>query len=152
MFVEIFNTSDQAIDLEGYFLTDSRRNPTKWRIPRGHEIRPGGFAVFYADGLGRGSHTSFRLSNSGEFIGLFGRMEEGNLLVDGIAYRGMRTGESWGASPDGSKSYRAWKDPTPGARNIPKIPKEVLEKARRGALEGGAPVEEPKAEDDEESR
>ena len=136
-FVEIFNPSDQAIDLEGYFLTDTRRNPTKWRIPRGNEIRPGGFAVFYADGLGRGNHTSFKLSNSGEFIGLFGRMEEGNLPIDGIAYRGMRTGESWGASPDGSKSYRAWKDPTPGARNIPKIPKEVLEKSRREAAEAG---------------
>ena len=149
-FVEIFNASDGVVDLEGYFLTDSQRNPTKWRIPGGHEIRPGGFAVFYADGLGRGNHTSFKLSNSGEFIGLFGRMEEGNLPIDGIAYRGMKTGESWGASPDGTKSYRAWKDPTPGARNLPKIPKEVLEKSRRAAEGGGEdPVEKPKAEGEE---
>jgi hypothetical protein len=68
------------------------------------------------------------LSNSGEFLGIFGRMEEGNLMVDSTAFRGVRSGESWGASPDGSKNFRAWKDPTPGARNIPKIPEELLKK------------------------
>jgi hypothetical protein len=127
-FVELYNASDQPVDLEGYFLSDSSRNPTKWRIPAGNIIKPKGFAVFYADGRDRGNHAGFKLSNSGEFIGLFGRMEEGNLLIDSAAFRGMRTGESWGSSPDGSKNYRAWKDPTPGSRNIPKIPEEYLKK------------------------
>lgn len=140
-FIEVYNPSDQPVDLQGFFLSDSQRNPTRWRIPVGTLVQPKGFAVFYADGRNRGEHAGFRLSNSGEFLGLFGRIEEGNLLVDGVAFRGLRTGESWGASPDGSKNFRAWKDPTPGARNLPKVPREYLEKKKReaeAAAAGGA--------------
>jgi hypothetical protein len=131
-FVELYNPSSRTVDLGGYFLTDSPRNPTKWRIPEGTTIGPKGFLVFLADGLNRGLHTSFKLSNVGEYLGLYGPMEEGNLLVDRAAFRSMRTGQSWGASPDGSKNFRVWKDPTPGARNLPKIPEEYLRKNREG--------------------
>jgi hypothetical protein len=140
-FVELYNPSDTPVNLGGYFLSDTRRNPAKWRIPAGSVVPSGGFLVFYADGLNRGNHTSFKLSNSGEYLGLYGRMEEGNLLVDGIAFRGTRTGESWGALPDGSKNFRVWKDPTPGSRNRPKIPEEVLEKIRSGSEASGEPAE-----------
>lgn len=139
-FVELYNPSEVPVNLGGYFLTDTRRNPAKWRIPADSVVPPGGFLVFYADGLNRGNHTSFKLSNSGEYLGLYGRMEEGNLLVDGIAFRGTRTGESWGALPDGSKNFRVWKDPTPGARNRPKIPEEVLESIRSGKEAVGEPA------------
>jgi len=136
-FVELHNASDRAADLDGYFLTDTRRNTAKWRIPKGSVVEPKGFIILYADGLDEGSHTSFKLSNSGGFIGLYGRMEEGNLLVDSTVFRGMRVGESWGAMPDGSRNFRIWKDPTPGARNLPKIPDKYLK-----GKEGGAPGEE----------
>ena len=145
-FIELYNPSQAPVDLGGYYLSDARRNSTRWRIPEGCTVPPRGFIVFYGDGLNREKHTSFKLSNSGEFLGLFGRMEEGNLLVDSLAYRGMRTGESWGASPDGSKSFRAWKDPTPGAKNIPKIPEEYLKKRR----EGDAQPEESREPDPKE--
>jgi hypothetical protein len=135
-FIEIYNGSDGEVDLEGFFLSDNRGNSTKWRIPRGNVLPSKGFAVFYADGLNQGNHTSFKLSNSGEFLGLFGRMEEGNLPVDALVFRGMRVGESWGASPDGSKSFKVWRDPTPGARNFPKIPEDF-----RPAREGEPPPE-----------
>ena len=127
-FIEIHNPSELVVDIGGYFLTDQRGNPTKWRIPDGTTIAPKGFAVFYSSGASRRPRTNFRLSNSGEFVGLFGRLEEGNLLVDGIAFRGMKPGESWGRAADVSRSFRVWKDPTPGARNVPKIPKEFLER------------------------
>ncbi|MGQ9591271.1 MAG: lamin tail domain-containing protein, partial [Planctomycetota bacterium] len=130
-FIEIYNPSDSPIDLGGCFLTDTRRNPIRWRIPAGTTVGPKGFAVFYADGRDRGDHTSFRLSNTGEYVGLYGRTEEGNLLIDSLVYRGLRAGESWGALPDGTRNFRAWKDPTPGARNIPKIPEGYLEAKTR---------------------
>jgi hypothetical protein len=140
-FIEIHNAEETPVDLEGYFLTDSNRNPAKWRLPAGSIVGPKGFIVFYADGLAGGNHTNFKLSNSGEYLGLFGRMEEGNLPVDTLAFRGMRTGESWGASPDGSKNFRAWKDPTPGKRNLPKIPAEFLKKKREEGEAGAAGAE-----------
>lgn len=141
-FVELYNASDAAVDLEGYHLTDTRRNPSKWRIPAGATIPPKGFLVILADGLNESLHASFKLSNAGEYIGLFGRMEEGNLPVDAIAFPGMRVGESWGALPDGTKNFRSWKDPTPGARNVPRIPREYLEGRGDGAARPGGGVEE----------
>ena len=124
-FVEIYNAGEHPVDLGGCFLSDSRRNPSKWRIPGGPKIPPKGFAVVYVDGTGRGNHASFKLSNSGEFLGLYTRMEEGNLLIDSLRYRALRVGESWGASPDGSRNFRVRKHPTPGARNLPPVPEKL---------------------------
>ncbi len=135
-FIEVFNTSDSPFELEGCFLSDSSRNPTRWRIPGGNVVPPRGFAVFWADGANRGNHAGFKLSNSGEFLGLYGRMEEGNLPIDTITFRSVQTGASWGANPDGTKQFRIWKDPTPGSRNIPKIPGDYLK--RQSAALGGA--------------
>jgi hypothetical protein len=120
-FVEIYNAGEHAVDLGGRFLSDSSRNPSKWRIPAGYRISPKGFAVLYVDGAGRGNHASFKLSNSGEFLGLYTRMEEGNLLIDSLRYRAMRVGEAWGATPDGSGNFRVRKHPTPGAPNVPPV-------------------------------
>ncbi|MCH2580975.1 MAG: hypothetical protein MK133_07225, partial [Planctomycetes bacterium] len=93
-------------------------------------IKPGGYEVFYCDGLNRDRHTSFKLSNSGEFVGLYTAPQEGSLLVHGCAFRGVPLGSSWGRKQDGSRSFRAWKDPSPGKRNLPKIPEGFLEKLR----------------------
>ncbi|HVR76183.1 MAG TPA: CotH kinase family protein [Planctomycetota bacterium] len=149
-FIEVYNPGDLPVDIEGMFLSDSSRNPTRWRIPAGNVIPPKGFAVFYADGSHRGNHTSFKLSNSGEFLGLFGRMEEGNLLTDSIVFRGLRTGESWGASPDGSRNFRAWKDPTPGRRNMPKIPEDYRERLEAERRARAARAEPPPVEEQDE--
>jgi hypothetical protein len=130
-FVELYNAGDGPVSLRGMHLSDDRRNPAKWRITEDVVMNPGGYAVFYADGLDRGLHANFKLSNSGEFLGLYGRLEEGSLLIDGIAFRGVPSGQSWGRKQDDTRGFQVWKDPTPGKRNLPKIPEEYLEKARK---------------------
>ncbi len=130
-FVELYNRSDQPVPLRGFYLTDDRRRATKWRITEDIVMPPRGYVVFYADGLDRGRHTSFKLSNSGEFVGLFGPPEEGSLRIDAMAFRGVPLGQSWGRRQDGTRSFRAWKHPTPGKRNVPHVPQEVLDKLRR---------------------
>lgn len=129
-FIEIINESDRALSLKGLYLSDDRRRRTKWCITDDIVIKPGGYEVFYGDGLNLGRHASFKLSNSGEFVGLYTPPREGSLLVHGCAFRGVPLGSSWGRKQDGSRSFRAWKDPTPGKRNLPKIPKGYLEKLR----------------------
>ena len=127
-FIELYNESDESVSLLGYYLTDDRRRPTKWRIEEDVVLKPKGYAVFYADDLDEGLHTNFRLSNSGEFVGLFTAPERGGLKVDGVAFRGVSVGESWGRKQDGTNSHRVWKHPTPSSRNVPQIPAEALEK------------------------
>ena len=127
-FIEIYNAGAQAVDLGGFYLSDARRQPTKWRIPTSTVVAPQDFVVFYATNQNAGRHTNFRLNNSGEFLGLFGRIEEGSLLIDRVSFRALLPGQSWGRATDGAKGFRMWRDPTPGARNMPKIPEEFLRK------------------------
>ncbi|MBN1441770.1 MAG: lamin tail domain-containing protein, partial [Planctomycetes bacterium] len=127
-FIELHNASDRPVSLRGMYLTDTQRLTTRWRIAEDVVIAPGGYEVFYADGLDRGRHTDFKLSNSGEFLGLFGPVSEGNLKIDAIAFRGVPPGQSWGRTQDATKGFRVWRDPTPGRRNMPKIPPEYLER------------------------
>ena len=129
-FIEIINESDRELSLKGLYLSDDRGRKAKWCITDDIIVKPGGYEVFYCDGLNQGRHTSFKLSNSGEFVGIYTPPHEGSLLVHGCAFRGVPLGNSWGRKQDGSRSFRAWKDPTPGKRNLPKIPKGYLEKLR----------------------
>ena len=83
--IELHNTSDSPISLDGYFLSDNLNNPLKWRIPGTASIPGQGYLLVWADDYddGPGSiytretwpyddystrhyHTNFKLSKSGE--------------------------------------------------------------------------------------
>jgi hypothetical protein len=149
-FVEIYNAGDVPASLEGMYLSDRKGNTAKWRLAVKEPVPAKGFVVLYADGLGEGHHASFRLANSGEYLGLFHRYEEGNVLVDQMTFSAVLVDQSWGRREDGKKGFRRWKDPTPGKRNLPKIPEEYLKKKGEGGQSPGAlesePEEEPEAD------
>ena len=75
--IEIYNLGDTAVNMAGMYLTDDLANPTKYHIPSGYSsqttIPAGGFVVFWADEeTAEGPlHANFKLSGSGEEIGLF---------------------------------------------------------------------------------
>lgn len=82
--LEIYNPTDRAIDLDGYHLTDDAGNLTKWTIPS-VAIAPGGFLGIFASGKDRANpplnlHTNFRLSSSGEFLALVA--PDGNTILN----------------------------------------------------------------------
>ena len=72
--VELYNDGNDAQDLEGWYLTDDRRELTKWAMPS-VVLHPGQYLVVFASGEDRqdelGSwHTNFRLNAEGEYLGL----------------------------------------------------------------------------------
>lgn len=72
--IEIYNPSGVTVNLDGWYLTDSSGNLTKWRFPATN-LAGGGFLVVFASGKDRSIpgarlHTSFTLSSSGEYLGL----------------------------------------------------------------------------------
>ncbi len=89
--IEIHNAGPGEADLSGYYLTDSAGNLTKWRFPSGVVLPDGGFLLVFASGQnadgyvdGAGYlHTNFRLSSSGEYLGLIG--PDGETVVDDFA-------------------------------------------------------------------
>ncbi len=72
--IEIHNAGMNAVNLEGWYLTDSARNLTRWKFPAvtlGSDM----YLVVFASGKDRTDaagelHTNFKLSGSGEYLAL----------------------------------------------------------------------------------
>ena len=47
--IELYNTTDQAIDVGGWYLSDDANDLTRYRIAEGTSIPAGGYLVFYED-------------------------------------------------------------------------------------------------------
>jgi hypothetical protein len=72
--IELQNVGTNAVNLDGWFLTDNANNLTKWRLPATN-INVGGFIIVFATGDNRAVpgaplHANFSLSGSGEYLGL----------------------------------------------------------------------------------
>lgn len=119
--IELYNRSSSPIDLTGLYLSDDLLNPTKWQFPNGTVIGAGEYMLIWADeDPGDGPlHASFRLSKSGESIGLFHTDATGNLLIDSLNYGAQTTDVSQGILPDGTGPSMKLLDPSPGAPNVP---------------------------------
>jgi hypothetical protein len=82
--------------MSGWFITDRKSDPFRFRIPDGTILQPGGYVVFYEYQFNRfpGIAPSFALSSShGEDLYLFTADLLGNLT-------GFRTDTKCGAAPD----------------------------------------------------
>lgn len=64
--VELYNTTNAAINLTGYYLSDKIDNTTKWQIPAGVVLPANDHQVFICDGRDEmtfsGIHTNFKLT------------------------------------------------------------------------------------------
>lgn len=72
--IEIFNSGDTSVNLDGYFLTDAADTLTMWRFPS-VEIAENGFLLVFASGKDRRNreselHTNFKISSEGEYLAL----------------------------------------------------------------------------------
>ena len=83
--IELYNSSAQAIDIGGWYLTDDDDLKTQWQFPTRTVLQPGEYRLVFASGktetenptnfpyvdLAGYLHTNFQLSNNGEYLGLF---------------------------------------------------------------------------------
>ena len=61
--IEIFNSGDTPVDLDGYFLTDAADTLTMWRFPS-VEIAENGFLLVFASGKDRRATSTSMTSNA----------------------------------------------------------------------------------------
>lgn len=116
--IELYNTGDQAINLNGYGLSDSFNNPFKWILPDVN-IPAKGFILIWASGKDKRNHTgplhtNYSISAAGEEILL--THPDGSRL-DEIPPISIPTDISYGRSPDGSDNLVFFEQPTPGLPN-----------------------------------
>ncbi|MBN1360464.1 MAG: lamin tail domain-containing protein [Sedimentisphaerales bacterium] len=119
--IELYNASGAAIDVGGMHLTDDLGEPDKWRLPLGvpavTTIPPRGYLVIWADGdiQDAGLHANFKLSASGEELGLFDI--DGTTLLDSVTFGAQTSDISFGRYPDGADDWRFGTFPSPGSSN-----------------------------------
>ena len=103
--VELYNGSDQALDLAGLCLSDDNNEPCKWQFPIDQPsvttLGAGQFLIIWADGEEDEGlfHTNFSINKSGENLWLH---EAGGLLIDQLNVPSLETNETFGRETDGS--------------------------------------------------
>ena len=127
--IELHNTNtSSSLSLEGWYLTDERKNLTKWCFPASATIAAGGHTVVWAtrktaderpgnypfvDDLGA-LHTNFKLEQDGEYLALIA--PDGVTVVQEFdPYPKQRGLVSYGLNAAGNTGYLT--DPTPGQTN-----------------------------------
>lgn len=115
--VELYNGDVQAINLEGYGLTDNT-NLFKWVFPA-KTIQPGEYLLIWCSEKNRTNpdfplHTNFKISADGETISL----TAGNgVVVDAYMPVVIPQNYTYGRQPDDSSIFAIFNVPTPGSAN-----------------------------------
>lgn len=112
--IELHNTTIGDINLGGFFLTDNLDEPFKWEIPFDTLIPAKGFLLFWADGRDIGNHTNFKLSKTGEQLGLY---SSDGKLVDALTFGAQMDDMSFGRIPEDPNRWGILAPPTPGTLN-----------------------------------
>ncbi len=110
--VELYNFSDNPIDLSGYFLTDSKDDVHKWQFPDGTTIQKGGYLIVFCSGKENVQgelHASFKLGESDSFLGLY---TNNGSFCSGVTYSATEQDQSVAYTKDGD--YAVCRYPTPG--------------------------------------
>lgn len=118
-YVELYNSSAEAVNLSGYGLSDSLKRPRRWQFPEGTYIMPGEYKIVYLDGQPELStvtdcHTNFKLTRAGgetlSFCDPTGR------VLDRIPLSLIPTDHSYGRT-GGYSGFYYYDVPTPGMAN-----------------------------------
>ncbi|MGK0188151.1 MAG: hypothetical protein ACI9R3_003943 [Verrucomicrobiales bacterium] len=119
--IELHNTNNQSVSLNGYYLTDDLTLPARWKFPTGALIPANGYLLVWADGFDAGPgerhvrtaapwdsfttrryHTNFKLGSTGESVGLF-QVEGGSEDLSFVSL-----GADWKYFDKGTDPRSAW--------------------------------------------
>jgi uncharacterized repeat protein (TIGR02543 family) len=120
--VELYNTTDEAIDVEGMYLSDNAKKPQKYQIAKGKTqastiIPAHGYLVIWCDKLDPQSqlHASFKLDADGGDVLLTAADES---WTDVLTYTVHNEDQTVGRYPDGSNQVFVMNVPTIAKTNI----------------------------------
>lgn len=118
--VELHNDGDKSVDLSGWYLSDSKKDPYKWAFPSGTKLKAGGYLTVYctgdediAPGKGDTFYSTFKISSKGEKLLLSDGSGE---LVQRLDIPAQYGTVSYGL-PSGGGEYGYFANDTRGAKN-----------------------------------
>lgn len=102
--IELYNNSDQEIDLFGFYLSDNAGQPRKWRFPAGTTIGANEFLIVWADKneSEAGVHAGFELAKGGEHLVL---THQDGTVIDSLSYGEQVTNVSSARVPSGTGDF-----------------------------------------------
>ena len=117
--IEIYNSSAEAVDLSGYGLSDNLGRARKWQFPQGTMIMPGEYKLIFCDGDTEASttaapHTSFGLTKAGGYSVVFA--DPTGKILDKLVLPEVPTDVSYGRTM-GREGFFYYDAPTPGQQN-----------------------------------
>ena len=115
--VELYNTTDQPIDVEGMYLTDNPDKPDKYQITAATIIPAHGYLIIWCDKLETKEqlHAPFKLAAEGDELQL--TAADGS-WTDRFVYPEMKEDQTAGRYPDGSANVYLMNVPTIAQANL----------------------------------
>ncbi|MEE9429604.1 MAG: lamin tail domain-containing protein [Melioribacteraceae bacterium] len=123
--IEIYNSGNNSININGLYLTDDYNNLTKYKlsstISGKNFIAPKGFYLLWADENSKqgNHHLNFKLSSKGEQIALVHVIENDTTIIDSIKYGKLSDDISYARIDDGENEWTSSLSPSPGISNNP---------------------------------
>ena len=102
--IELYNNTDQPVDLSYYYLTDRYANHIKWSFPYGSVIDGNGYLTVWADGQAQqsGYHANFRLNGASDDIML---AHLNGTVIDSVSYGQQTVNLTSSRMPNGTGDF-----------------------------------------------
>ncbi|MCB0855112.1 MAG: lamin tail domain-containing protein, partial [Bacteroidetes bacterium] len=116
--IEIYNNGNEPIFMGDFYLSDDPDKPDKWPMPA-QNIYPGQFMIIWADDDGHQGnfHANFKLSKSGETLGIYNSQANGYSMIDQVSFGELNTDHSYARVPNGTGEFAVISTPTFKANN-----------------------------------
>lgn len=113
--IELYNPSDNAIDLHGYYLSKNSDIQGAWKINSETVVLAHDYLLIYCDKLANGLHTDFRLETGKGQLYLF---SPSGKIVDSMSYPKMPAPNiAYGRRGDAGNKWQHEITATPGQAN-----------------------------------
>lgn len=116
--IEIYNPTSEAVNLQGMYISDTLADPIKHQITVTLFIQPQSYLLFWADSEPEQgpTHLPFKLKAGGEAISLYA--PNGTTEIDAYIFAAQTENVSEGRIPDGGAVWTKYLTATPGQSNI----------------------------------
>ncbi len=108
--IELYNPADVDQDISGFYLSDSKKQPDKWKFPEGTIIGKMGYLIVWCDEdtTQAGLHTNYKLSADGENVVFADTLLQ---VINIVEYPATVLEQSWARKPNGTGDFE-WSVPT----------------------------------------
>ncbi|MFH0733790.1 MAG: CotH kinase family protein [bacterium] len=113
--IELYNSSTNEFNLKDCYITDDKTNNQKYKFTDDLIIPANGYILIWADDYNTGAHVNFKLSASGEYIGLY---DPSLNIIDSLTFSVQQPNISCGRFPDAANDFYLFNPSSPLSTNL----------------------------------